>query len=329
MNLQIATDTGTVAAQARYITIMGKIHKFLTGPTGYQSSLPALFFCILLTAGSAVAEEAWIDPDYEKVHKWDFTGENPHCVSFDFENGHFDVEGLSTKRLVGAWSAVPDSDRAREDRYSARFELRPGDRVSGGWRAELRDLNNAKPGSVVWYSISTLIPEDFAEAPGNSFVLIQWHDQKVPWNNPMGHSPPLAARYRDGRLDITLRHAFDGQRDGENGRELNLYSHPDLERGVWHDFVYQVKWSANAESQDTGFVNVWLNGEQVVDYDGPIGYFDDLGVYVKFGIYARHDVDRPYVVFHDSYHRGVTFEDVCVVCEPLTGNDIVDQADEK
>jgi len=265
-------------------------------------------------SGSAFAAEPYTDEGYAKVYKWDFTGVNPHCISFDFESGNFDVEGLSTKRLVADYSAKVETSNTREGNYSARFELRTGDRVSGGWRAELRDLNNAVPGSTVWYSLSTMIPEDFPEEEDNSFVLIQWHDQKVPWNNPEGHSPPLAARYREGRFDITLRHTFEGQKDGENGRELILYSHPDLKRGVWHDMVYQVRWSAKSTGDEAGFVRAWMNGNQVIDYEGPIGYHDDLGPYVKFGIYARHDVKQPHVVYHDAYHRGPTYTSVCTDC---------------
>jgi len=283
-----------------------------------RKSLNGLWFGLGLAVFSAAVAHAAApgnDTTYEKVHKWDFTGVNPHCISFDFDGGSFDVAGLSTKRLVADYSARVESSTRREGNYSARFELRPGDRVSGGWRAELRDLNNAVPGSTVWYSISTMIPSDFPEEPGNSFVMIQWHDQKVPWNNPDGHSPPLAARYREGRLDITLRHAFEGQKNGENGREVILYSHPDLEQDVWHDFVYQVRWSALANGEDAGRVKVWLNSKQVVDYSGPVGYHDDLGPYVKFGIYARHDVTQPHVVYHDSYHRGDNYENVCIRCD--------------
>lgn len=279
-------------------------------------------FVIFAMSMYTFAEEPMVDENYNRVHKWDFTGVNAHCISFDFDDGGFDVEGLSTKRLSGDYSALIEKSIKREGPNSARFELRPGDRVSGGWRAELRDLNNAKPDSVIWYSISSFIPEEFPQEPDNSFVLIQWHDQKVPWNNPEGHSPPLATRYRDGRLDITLRHAFEGQKDGENGRELILYSHPDFPRDQWNDFVYQVKWSASSEADKTGFVKAWLNGKQIVDYTGPIGYFDDLGPYVKFGIYARNDVKVPHVVYHDSYHRGVDYSDVCIVCDtPLAGSD--------
>jgi len=280
------------------------------------------FASLMLFVGVTHAAEPTVNLDYSKVYKWDFTGVNPHCIVFDFENGQLKAEGLSTKRLVNPYSAMivqkieaaAKVSKVRQGQHAARFELRTGDRVSGGWRAELRDLNNAVPNTVVWYSLSTLIPDDFPDEPENSFVLIQWHDQKVPWNNPEGHSPPLASRYRNGRLDITLRHAFQGQKPGENGRERILYSHPDLPRGVWFDMVYQVKWSPVASGPDTGFVRAWMNGEQVVDYTGPVGYFDDLGPYVKFGIYARHDVKQPHVVYHDSYHRGNDYDAVCIDC---------------
>ncbi len=274
-----------------------------------------------LPFASAFAGEPFTDESYNTVYKWDFSGVNPHCIVFDFESGTLDLPGLSTRRLVNPYSAqivdeiaAANSPKVRQGRNAARFELRTGDRVSGGWRAELRDLNNAVPGSEVWYSLSTLIPKDFPDEPENSFVLIQWHDQKVPWNNPEGHSPPLATRYRNHRLDITLRHAFEGQQPGENGRERILYSHPNLERGVWHDLIYHVRWSARPTGPDTGFVRAWLDNKQIVDYTGPVGYFDDLGPYVKFGIYARHDVKQPHVVYHDAYRRGNDYDAVCVDC---------------
>jgi hypothetical protein len=174
------------------------------------------------------------------------------------------------------------------------------------------------------------VPEDFPE-DDNSFVLIQWHDQKVPWNNPKGHSPPLALRYHRGRLKLTLRHAFAGQRDGETGREIILYEDSKFKKGEWHDFIYQIRWSAhpaleaNVENQSnsqwpgprnpSGIVRAWRHNELIVDYEGPIGYFDDIGPYVKFGIYARNDVSGPRVVYHDEYCHGRTLQQICQFCD--------------
>lgn len=265
-----------------------------------------------------------------RMYKWDFTSVNPSGVVFDFEAQSLVVAGLSRRRLIDSYSATITNDVVRHGRAAVRFELRPGDRVSDGWRAELRDINNAKPNSEVWYALSTLVPEDFPE-DDNSYVLIQWHDQKVPWNNPKGHSPPLALRYHLGSIRLTLRHAFSGQRDGENGRELVLFEQDDFAKGVWHDFVYHIRWSAHpapASANKTesnlkrvgagmrsGVVRAWLDNRKIVDYSGPIGYFDDLGPYVKFGIYARNNVGGARVVYHDEYRRGLTLEQVCQLCD--------------
>ena len=64
-------------------------------------------------------------------------------VHLDFESGTFD--GWSVKRLAAPHSAVIQSDVVRSGKRACRFELRPGDYISQGHRAELRD-----PYNVVW-----------------------------------------------------------------------------------------------------------------------------------------------------------------------------------
>jgi hypothetical protein len=48
-----------------------------------------------------------------------------------------------------------------------------------------------------------------------------------------------------------------------------------------------------------------------VDYEGPIGYDDEQGVWFKWGIYRGHD-DHPetVVLYHDEYRRGTSCEAV-------------------
>jgi hypothetical protein len=58
-------------------------------------------------------------------------------VHLDFETGTFD--GWSIKRLSAEHSAVIQSEVVRSGKRACRFELRPGDYVSQGHRAELRD----------------------------------------------------------------------------------------------------------------------------------------------------------------------------------------------
>ncbi len=63
-------------------------------------------------------------------------------VRLDFESGDF--SGWSVRRLAKDYSAVIQEAIVRTGSKACRFEIRPGDRVSQGLRAELRD----------WYAFS-------------------------------------------------------------------------------------------------------------------------------------------------------------------------------
>ena len=57
----------------------------------------------------------------------------------------------------------------------------------------------------------------------------------------------------------------------------------------WIDFKVQIKYSKYSRTADevleSGFVKVWMNGEQVGNYIGDVGKNDVHGTYFKFGIY--------------------------------------------
>src|SRR5918998_3365384 len=119
-------------------------------------------------------------------------------VHLDFETGTFD--GWSVKRLAGPHSAIIQSEVVRVGTRACRFELRPGDYVSQGHRAELRDPFNARWEEEVWYGFSSLLsPEHFGSGEIGC-VLAQWHDQ-AKLGDPSG-KPPNAIRYKGGRLRV-------------------------------------------------------------------------------------------------------------------------------
>ncbi len=60
---------------------------------------------------------------------------------------------------------------------------------------------------------------------------------------------------------------------------------------------------------DQGQVEAWLDGNRVIDYLGPIGYNDRLGVWFKWGIY-RDDHPVSQFLYHDEYRRGGSYSDV-------------------
>jgi hypothetical protein len=222
-------------------------------------------------------------------------------VHLDFEDGTFD--GWSVKRLSGLHSAAIQAEVVRSGRFACRFELRPGDYVSQGHRAELRDPYNAVWDEEVWYGFSTQLSADFELPDHVGCVLAQWHDQ-AKLGDPSG-KPPIALRYRAGRLIVTG--AYGRVASPEPDIRYEFASVPDLPRGRWHDFVVRVLWSRHAFSE----VDAWLNREQLVTFRGPLAYEnEEEGPYFKLGIYWSPPGPKPIVVYHDNYSRGHSFEEV-------------------
>jgi len=219
----------------------------------------------------------------------------------DFESGAFD--GWSVKRLAGLHSAQIQSDVARVGTRACRFELRPGDYVSQGHRAELRDPYNVVWDEEVWYGFSTFIAPDFDLPNWSGCVLAQWHDQ-AKLGDPSG-KPPLAMRYRGGRLFFT----------GAYGRvagpvpdiRYEFMSIPDFRRGVWHDFVFRIFWSRHGFSE----IEAWRNREKIIEWRGPLAYDNEVeGPYFKLGLYWSPPGPKPIVAYHDNYSRGHSFDEV-------------------
>ncbi len=251
----------------------------------------------LLAGGSALAANPAIEAATPEAA--DAT-RHSEVVQLDFEVGSF--QGWDVRRLVGPYSGAMETDIVRHGRYAARFELRNGDRVSHGWRAEIKDRHNVSFGRDVWYAFSTYLPPDYPDHD-YSCVLAQWHDQ-AELGDPSG-KPPIAHRIRDGRFYVTLA-ASPMASDSPEHRGV-LFETSENVKGVWHDYVYRVHWPNGGP----GEIEMWLNGKQVVDYRGPLGYANQIrGPYFKFGMYCAEDVPQPHVVYHDSYRRGLRFEHV-------------------
>ncbi len=185
----------------------------------------------------------------------------------------------------------------------ARFELRPGDRpVNLGLRTELSEFAFKAPfGREIIYSFRTYIPEDWSDQDVRCLIA-QWHA----WHDwVLGEalrSPVLGIEYRDNVFLIRLCHN-DGwiQRDNSpasNHKTVVYRSEALAQKGVWHTFKAQVRWSPDPD----GRLRMWINGEQVVDYAGPIGYRDALGPYFKMGLYRDATPDT-FVIYHDDYRR--------------------------
>jgi peptide/nickel transport system ATP-binding protein len=222
-------------------------------------------------------------------------------VHLDFETGTFD--GWSVKRLAGPHSAVIQSNVVRVGTRACRFELRPDDYVSQGHRAELRDPYNAAWEHGVWYGFSSLLSREQCVSADIACVLAQWHDQ-AKLGDPSG-KPPIALRYKGGRLRVTGAYGRFASPDPDIRYEFASLG--DFALGVWHDFVFRVFWSRHGMSE----IEAWHNRQPFIEWRGPLAYENEAeGPYFKFGAYWSPPGSGPCVIYQDNYSRGHSFAEV-------------------
>ena len=180
----------------------------------------------------------------------------------DFPSGPGSVWQLQRIKSDGLKS-VPDP--AGQDRNVLAITLRTGDMAESGGvgeRAELSEANrfHLPTGTDVWYSFQLYIPTDFPVVD-RRLVLGQW--KQACGDCTADHSPAIANRYRNGVFSITIQEA---------DKRVVLFEEKADIRGRWNQLVYHLKLTPTPD----GFLQAWLNGRQVVDYKGSLGYPDDL-----------------------------------------------------
>lgn len=219
----------------------------------------------------------------------------------DYETGSVSQWSLGSQSKDPSRIAVA-TDVTRQGRYAARFEVRSGDNnVAGsgsGERAEV--LTNSATtdgveGREAYWAWSTLFPSNFS-APGGAWnVFTQFHH-----SGSTGQSN-IHFDVRD-MTTIGLR-VMGGNESSPTRRDFSL---APLTKGSWHDFVFHVKWSSNPS---VGFVEVWVNGRNVVPKTFTPTLYAGQSVYLKQGYY-RSAFSGTTVVYHDGMRRGTSYDEV-------------------
>ena len=227
---------------------------------------------------------------------------------------------ISTKRLVDCNSAeVVEIDLPDENISAIKFTISPDDKkISSGVRAELRDMHVAKNGDETWYRFSTLLPSDFPVEAKHRLVTAQWHERMREGHDSL--RPPLSHRLWDGRFVVTL---WNDARIKELGTKKGdgeiVYSLPELEREIFHEYAYKIVWSPEVDGELVGWKRqcrpldvactegVW---EEIIRYSGSTGYSDEEvdGYYFKIGLYTVTDFDVPFTAYHKGYGSGSSAE---------------------
>jgi hypothetical protein len=220
-----------------------------------------------------------------------------HNISFDHG-----ISGAKHYQSAGKpWSITHEKKIVRRGNGSVRFELRPNDT----WRDAFKDSHRTEmrfpESGSGWYGFSLMIPDDGSYF-GRKPYIGQWHYAGA--GSFLRHkslSPVIGQIFEESdRMLIRVCH----------DKGAKTFTIHDFKRGMWHDMIYQIKFS----HKENGFINVWSNGKQILKYKGPTCYRGS-DIFFKFGIYTRSDLkfsetDKPAIVYFDEYSLGGSYEEV-------------------
>jgi len=206
----------------------------------------------------------------------------------DFETG--DVSQWDGAQQVASDRITIAQDPKRQGNYAARFEVRPGDNIGDtAPRAELFVRLGEDEDAERYYRWFTYFDPDFPTRYEDSFVTFtQWRavDESNDWTAFMVWGDKIELHRNGARWSTRLT------------------------KGVWHEFIYHVKWSPDP---DVGFIELWYDGEHVLPklhvktMSGAPG--DAVENYVKQGLYKAEEIPTG-VVYHDGFVAGTSLEAV-------------------
>lgn len=129
-----------------------------------------------------------------------------------------------------------------------------------------------------WYSLSVLV-ESGADSSGDDQLISQWHTQ--------GYNPFMGLYLSGGKLRLSIR--YDTAPNGSRAMPVVLTPWSDSAKTPrrWMTFIFQGRISPFVA--DKPFLKVWRDGQQVVNYTGPVGYNSTQLPYAKVGFYSWND----------------------------------------
>ena len=195
-------------------------------------------------------------------------------VSPSLDRGEFSpfIRSLNVKPY--GYTLISDPTGMAPAKQVERFEVRSGDcHFNGGWsdcernreRSELWEQGDRSPrGTSAWYGWSFFVPEDWPNVEPAKTVIGQFHQHRA-------HPIWMFLNHKGGLV-------LDDQSTGRSTRSIPLIDEANF-TGRWHRIEVNGKW----ETDNTGFLKVWVNGELKLDYSGQTMTADT--VYFRFGVY--------------------------------------------
>jgi hypothetical protein len=220
-------------------------------------------------------------------------------------------DGFETPELNKIWAsdrmvngALEIQSRIfRNGHSAAKITLKSGDVFEVGIgkskdseRDELREADKlvSIEGKTYEYQFSLFLPDSFPIVPVR-LVIAQWKQNCGSNSVCADDSPVMAIRYVNGKLYVTIQ---------TDSGQITVYKTMGEIRNKWLDFKFKVRFSR----LDNGQVNAWLNGEQIINFNGITCYSAKKGypaksyIYFKTGLY-RDCMHEPMTIYIDEYRK--------------------------
>ncbi len=171
------------------------------------------------------------------------------------------------------------TDPRDSSRKALAFQVAPTDpKTSGSHRAEIKFPSNIQNDKVYWAAFSHYV-QDWGTFPTSDVAMIA---MQLHGGNTAGLSPAIAIYSRGGRnFWIDARGSTASSPSQSNSVSVKSPERP-IQFGRWVTFVTKFKLNTSGN----GFVQVWMDGTQIWNHTGTVGYnTGDARPYFKFGYY--------------------------------------------
>jgi len=172
------------------------------------------------------------------------------------------------------------TDPVNSVRKALAFQLAPSDPMtSSSKRAEISFTPTIKMDGVYWAAVSVFV-NDWGTLTSSDQALFgtQLHSGA----NNLGLSPSFGIyTSTNGRtFQIQGRYSTASSPSSSNSTTVHFSDLP-IPFGKWSDFVFKWKQSTSG----AGYLQVWQDGVQIVNYQGNLGFNTGVLDYMKFGYY--------------------------------------------